>query len=243
MRNIIIPVAAGLVGAAAGFYFGKVYGDNKGRKDVWEIAEAEIANTEERIKRRYKLGEWSEPTEYFDIDLNPVQTLDESFDYQGTAEKILADPVAMENLRQHIEAGGYATLSEPEETQNIFQVAEEDHSNPNRDDPEPTIITELEYFNEEEDYDKLSVSWYPSDRVLCDSREQPIDDVEGTVGINNLNGVGADRTVIYIRNNRLKMDFEIACELGSYRETVLGEDQPVIERSRRKPRAKVDVDE
>lgn len=247
MKSIIIPVAAGLVGAGAGFYFGFVYGDNKGRREVWALAEAELNSLEERIKRRYKVGEWSEPTEYFDEEGAKVN----SFESEEEAERA----IAIAALKDHVENGQYATLSEvPDGTiVNIFveakkekdEIVEEEiyepgvfADNPNRHDPEPLIITELEYMQDEEDYEKLSISWFPGDRVLVDSKEKPIDDVEATVGINNLNHLGVDQSVIYVRNNKLEMDFEIAIEAGTYRETVLGEDQPVMERTRRKPRAK-----
>lgn len=245
MKNIIIPIAAGLVGAGAGFYFGFVYGDNKGRKEVWALAEAELDSLEERIKRRYKVGEWSEPAHYEDVNGQGVL----SFENDEVAEIELA------KLAEHINNGGYALASETPTVVNVFVEAkkrepvEEDEEeyvpgtfadNPNRDDPEPIIITELEYMQDEEDYEKLSISWFPGDRVLVDSKEQPIADVESTVGYNNLNTLSpTEQTVIYVRNNRLQMDFEIAIEAGTYRETVLGEDQPLIEKTRtRKPRSK-----
>lgn len=254
MKHIIIPVAAGLVGAAVGFYAGYRYGDKTGREAVWLVAEDEILRTEDEVKRRYKLGEYSEPAEYFDNEGEKVLTVPEG-----------VDPKDLVKLQEHINNGGYAMQSDAptlveyaredvELVTNVFasgidprKLAEELHEdiedeepftgNPNWADPEPLIITELEYFNDEEDYEKLSVSWYPGDRVLCDSKEQPIPDVESAVGINNLNHLGVEKTTLYVRNHRLKMDFEIAGEIGSYRETVLGVDPPEMERTaRRRPR-------
>lgn len=253
--TIIIPIAAGLIGAAAGFYGGFVIGGNKRAEEVWAIAEDEINSMEDMIKRRYKVAEYAEPLEYHDVDGESVLTVPGG-----------VDPEDLEKLAEHINGGGYASLSDlPRETiiNSFVQYGDKkvelrdihettvtiedvsDTGNPNRDDPEPIIITELEYAQDEEDYDKLSVSWFPGDRVLVDSTEQPIEDVEGTVGINNLNELSLDhQTTIFVRNRRLQQDYEIALEVGTYRETVLGEeDVPVMERPRRKPRARVDTDE
>lgn len=244
-KHIIIPIVAGLAAAGGGFYAGFVVGGNKRAAEVWAIAEDEINNMEDRLKRRYKVGEYAEPLQYHDVDGEKVLTVPEG-----------VDPEDLVALQEHINNGGYAKLSpEPAQIINSFvqygdkkvelrEVETTVTITPNMVDPEPLIITELEYMHDEEDYEKLSVSWYPGDRVLVDSTEQPIVDVEGTVGINNLNQLDLDdKTVIYVRNNRLEQDFEIAIEQGTYRETVLGEDEPIMERPRRKPRAKVDVDE
>lgn len=241
MKSIIIPVAAGLVAAGAGFFVGYKIGDVRGRKETWEIAGRELENVEDQIKRRYKVAEYAEPPAYFDEDGEKVLTLP---DVDGL------DPVQLQALQEHVNSGAYATIKEARVVEmsvnmegNIFDNFRETHvdveptGNPNRNDPEPIIITELEYSIDEEDYDKLSVSWYPVDRVLVDSQEQPIDDVETTVGFNNLNYLGEERTTLYVRNHKLQADYEIAVELGSYRETVLGEsDEDIMERPRPRKR-------
>lgn len=250
MNKLIIPIAVGLVSAGAGFYAGFVVGGNKRASEVWAIAENEIEGMEDSLKRRYKVAEYAEPLQYHDDQGVQVISVPEGMDPEEINEEQL------KKLAAHINGQGYALTSEtpPIITNSFVQYGDKKvefrevespvEVTPNMVDPEPIIITDLEYMQDEEDYDKLSVSWFPGDRVLVDSTEQPIEDVEGTVGYNNLNTMSiSENSVIYIRNHRLQQDFEIAIEVGTYQETILGEDPPIMERPRRKARSKVDVDE
>lgn len=113
-------------------------------------------------------------------------------------------------------------VSEPSEDdsndQNDEDVVEETHLEPRKD---PYFITEDEYYKDNS-FDKEVLVYYEDDEVLSDSREEMIDDVHHTVGdaIEEFERSGEE--FLYIRNERLGMDFEIQRVEGSYQEAVYG---------------------
>lgn len=92
---------------------------------------------------------------------------------------------------------------------------------------DPYVIPIAEFFQDKEEYQKLTITYYEKDDTLVDERQSPIPDVEGTVGKNFAEQFGDrsdDANIVYIRNNRLDCDFEVVRDSGSYISTVLGYD-------------------
>lgn len=93
----------------------------------------------------------------------------------------------------------------------------------------PYVIALAEFATEEQQYDKQTVTYYAQDDVLVDDAERPIDDVDGTVGTVNLGFFGQaseDADIVYVRNDKRDIDFEIIRVDKSYAEFVLGQDPP-----------------
>lgn len=112
-----------------------------------------------------------------------------------------------------------ATLaSQEDKDSNDEDVVEETHLEPRKD---PYFITEDEYYKDNA-FDKEVLVYYEDDEVLSDSREEMIDDVHHTVGdaIEEFERSGEE--FLYVRNERLGMDFEIQRVEGSYQEAVYG---------------------
>lgn len=121
-----------------------------------------------------------------------------------------------------------AAAQEPKEDEDITQdlsddqndedAVEETHLEPRKD---PYFITEDEYYKDNA-FDKEVLVYYEDDEVLSDSREEMIDDVYHTVGdaIEEFERSGEE--FLYVRNERLGMDFEIQRVEGSYQEAVYG---------------------
>lgn len=245
----VIVFASGVgVGVAIGHNVGK----KAGAKQAWGAAEVEMDELEDRLKRQYKIDQYSAP---FTTIPEPVVPRGENgqatFDFD--AEEVVATSAErLQELVQHIETQGYATkeMTETPEQGDIFeQYKNEDEEegvdlNPNMDDPEPYVISEEEFTHGlAEEFQKIYLSYYPGDGVVCDEQDRVVEDVESAIGINNLAGFSdEDVVLLHIRNSRLQADFEITREVGSYREAVLGvEPGPVMERRGR--RSKVDQDE
>lgn len=81
----------------------------------------------------------------------------------------------------------------------------------------PFVISHNQYAYDDEgdDYTKITISWYPVDRVLLDDDEDPITDVAGTVGWQSLNRFGddsGDPDTVFVRNRRMETDFEVVRE-------------------------------
>lgn len=86
----------------------------------------------------------------------------------------------------------------------------------------PYIITDEE-FNESDEHEKFSLTYYEGDKVLADDHDEPVDDIEGSVGRENLLRFGHgsnDSRIVYVRNEKRKVDFEIAQHDGSFAEII-----------------------
>lgn len=91
----------------------------------------------------------------------------------------------------------------------------------------PFIISHDEYFQNTEDHDQITLTYFAGDNTLCDARDVPVDDVELTVGEDHLEKFGfgsKDPNVVYVQNDRLECMFEITHSTGSYTKEVLGFD-------------------
>lgn len=90
----------------------------------------------------------------------------------------------------------------------------------------PYIIHLDEFRENTVEHDQVTYTYYESDDVMSDSRDQKIEEpLDETFGLGNLLkwGHGSnDSNIVYIRNERLGLDFEILRDRGSYTEQVSG---------------------
>ena len=89
----------------------------------------------------------------------------------------------------------------------------------------PYVIKSEEFLSNEENHEQVTLTFYRGDDTLTDEREDPIDNQSYTVGEDNLDKFGygsGDENIVYIRNLKLGMDFEIILNKGKYHEEVLG---------------------
>lgn len=69
-------------------------------------------------------------------------------------------------------------------------------------------------------YELFSLKYY-SDGVLVDDNDEPIDDVDATVGLDSLETFGQyEDDAVYVRNDARKCDFEILKDLDEYSDVV-----------------------
>lgn len=95
----------------------------------------------------------------------------------------------------------------------------------NRTEDYPYVLTNEEFLAGEKDYPQTTLTYYEGDDVLTDERDQPINDTDGTVGNPNLLKFGygsKDNNIVFVRNDRLTLEFEIVRSQGKYAEQVLG---------------------
>ncbi|QWY82390.1 hypothetical protein SEA_AFLAC_58 [Gordonia phage Aflac] len=89
----------------------------------------------------------------------------------------------------------------------------------------PYIISVSEFMENDPQYQQNTISFYQGDSVLADESDQPIPDINSIVGERNLQRFGegsGDPNIVFVRNDRLEVDFEITQSLGTYAEEVLG---------------------
>lgn len=104
---------------------------------------------------------------------------------------------------------GYTNYSNSE---NISDQFDRDEAEEFKD---PYVI-EPEQFGEFDNYDQISLTYY-ADGALADDNDQLVEDVVGTVGPEALNHFGEfDDDSVFVRNERLRVDYEILRDLRSY---------------------------
>ena len=82
---------------------------------------------------------------------------------------------------------------------------------------DPYVIS-IDDFGQEEGYDTITLTAY-SDGTIANYADDELEDPESTVGEDILNKFG-DEDVVYIRNDRLKADFEVVRDNRTYVEVV-----------------------
>jgi hypothetical protein len=109
----------------------------------------------------------------------------------------------------------------------------------------PYIIHIDEFRVNEPEHTQVSYTYYEQDDVLCDSHFMKVDDMDEAIGLGNLGhwGHGSnDPNVVYVRNEKLNLDFEVVRDRGLYAEAAHGYIRHSAERSRKHPRRGFDDD-
>ncbi len=84
------------------------------------------------------------------------------------------------------------------------------------DDMDEPYVIKPEIFGEEDDYEEVSLTYY-ADGVLCDERDNRIEDIAGTVGEDYAEHFGDyEDDSVFVRNDRMKTDFEILKDWRNY---------------------------
>lgn len=96
---------------------------------------------------------------------------------------------------------------------------------------QPYIISQAEYEQDYENYDKLALTFFEADDTLVDDHEVPVRDVDGTVGTSALTNFGLmsnSKSLVYVRNEELKADIEVSLDRRSYLEAGLKIGAPMV---------------
>lgn len=154
-----------------------------------------------------------------------------------------------EELRQEIRTHNVFAEQIVQQDDENFSYEEELAKRERLDPNAPRIIHHDEFMQNLPDYQQSTLTYYERDDTLVDERDTPITDEDKLVGSDNLVRFGhgsKDQHVVYVRNPRLEIDFEITRSVGSYAQEVLGVDDSHLEHSaaRRPPtRFRLGVDE
>lgn len=253
MQKQDILLGAGVVVSfAAGFGLGYYVVGKKLMTKYDQMLEAEIEETKKFfsvINRSEGYATPEEAAETLGVPAPVAETL-RRYDYTKTTVKPedLEDPGS---LTKHVyEAAREAavnealTISAPiEEVRNVFADSaemEEAAIASMRDPEKPYIITPEEFAVNDPDYDQLSITYFEGDGVLTDDTNQHIPDDDRCVGLGNLEKFDEQEDIhtLYVRNERMKTDFEVTRSTGKFSEEVLGfeHSDDTYMRSRRKQR-------
>ena len=213
---IVAGVAGACIGLGTGFFIG------------WRVANAKL-----QAKYDARLEEEIHEAKAFYARLNKVDMETPEKAVQQLRPELANAAEALSTYQGNIpeEVPDEPDVRIEVEVNNVFdtkvtdtwdQEAEEElrKANPGK----PYIISEGEYA-ESEGFSQSTLTYYAGDETLADERDQHIPNIDQTVGLENLrrfgHGTGDARTV-FIRNERLRLDFEVLLSDGKYAHEVLG---------------------
>ena len=205
-KQTIIFAAVGTACTGIGFAAGYLTA-SKRREVYGGEASAEVVDLEELIEKlAYSTTE--------NIDEDPMVSEVEA----SVAEKLDAQraEAAERVVSDMLENRGSAPV-----VKNVFDEADKEEP----DTDEPYLISEDEFFADD-DRRSAALTYYAGDDTLCDENEVPVQDIEATVGSENLAVLFTPEggTTLYVRNRRLDANFEIVLDMGKYSHQVLGEE-------------------
>ena len=118
---------------------------------------------------------------------------------------------------------GYTNYADIEPETNKEEVDEE-----SMDIGTPYVIPPEE-FGEFDDYEKIGLTYY-ADQVLTDDDDDLVEDIEDTVGFDSMNHFGEyEDDSVFVRNDRLKCDYEILLDQRKYSDVIKKKPHEVID--------------
>jgi hypothetical protein len=231
-KGVRIDGASVLLGTALGAGVGAVLGWYVARRQMEKKIAEEVAGIKE----------------YFASKARTTAAAGEDSDAGGRAEAPVADPTGVRVTRvitriadprvelvlhpRHPELEGLEEVGDGDEAEDAADEEDAvDDSPPEpvvRDTTKPYVISHEEFRDDNETYSKISLTYYTQDDTLCDERDAPIRDTS-IVGADYQELFGQDSEdpdIVYIRNDKLQVDFEIARKEESYTFSVLGYGKP-----------------
>lgn len=114
----------------------------------------------------------------------------------------------------------------------IYHECEEISDKVNFHPSDRPYVISLEEFSEEMDnFDKLTIYYYTGDDTLVDEGETVISDIDMAIGQDNITGcLNEGLEVLYVRNERMAIDYEVVCLFKSFEDIAL----PVEKKIRKK---------
>ena len=121
------------------------------------------------------------------------------------------------NLTAQLQNMGYVDYSnkEDEPVKKTEKIEEKEEV----DNVERPYVIEPRYFDEYDDYNTINLTLYADGVLVDDSSNEPVEDVDETVGLDNLDHIGDyEEDAVHIRNDKLRCDYEILCDTKKYSE-------------------------
>lgn len=193
--SIVKDIALVTVGAASGFAGGWLLWKRKYEKQ----AEDEIND----IRQYYSEKDEKRQKDY--------ETINQKFEEIREDNKKLNE--AVDRIEYH------KIVKEEINTEKGDEEVRAEKESPEEDLPTtPYFVTEDEYLNGNNDYDKISLTYFSIDDTLADDTDEMVD-VEDTISSDLFNQIAeSDDGDFYIRNDTLQTDFEVVKIDASYKE-------------------------
>lgn len=221
------------IGAAAGFYFGHRWNKEKIKAEAFKESELEIVKIRKFYQDQVTVDAKAEAKL---VEKKPeLEDIVEEKGYSGEVvdevviERPLRPPVPVQEpppvlpKRDYVQPG--VAKRHVDREKDKMDGWDYDVEVAHRTPEVPYIVHQDEFAQNEPEHSQVTFTYYAVDSILTDEDEEKIRNPDQIVGLKNLQnfGHGADDFhVVYIRNDRLELDFEVCLVAASYAETVQG---------------------
>lgn len=196
------------------------------------IPEGEVADVVQQYRGREKPIPYNDPSKIVTDPRPPVETVVEKV--EAVTQNVFVEAQKATSVRN-------GPLDWDEDAMRAEIADRELHPD------KPYAISFEEYNENHPNHEQTTLMYYVQDDTLVDAQDKPIDDTEYAVGDDNLTRFGHgshDPNVVYVRNEKIDMDFEIVRDMGSYHKALFGTDpNPSLQHSRRTNRRRGREDE
>lgn len=210
MEKVLIFVFGAAVGGAAAYIYTK--------KKYQKIADEEIESMREYYGERNRKKEHADPPEE-DRDIL-------LFRKEKEPERVRTDYRTI--------AAEYMEANHPEDVERTWlenpypAMVNSDHPTEDVIADDPYTITADQFVNEKRNYEKVTLLYFEGNGVLCDDTERMVEDIDASIGAENLDKFGEfEEDVAYIRNERLGIDYEVLLQHSTYKPPYPVEDDEV----------------
>lgn len=237
--RVLKYVALGLgVGLVGGYFIGGWHTNKRLRLKYEQIAEEEIAEMRDHFQKRLIAREEKPDLsseaerivkrEGYDGPTTPVLEEDKDEGTPPEEEEVFQDPTVSGSDGPAEEAGS----EEEAEVESVFDKDEPQEgqgwdyeAEVGRRRPEYPYVIHVDERYERDGYTHTELTYYAGDDVLCDADDKPVEEIDKVVGVANLEKFGhgsGDKSVVFIRNDELKLEVEVTRDEGSFSEVVHG---------------------
>ena len=199
------------IGVAVGFAVGYKVAEKRLQTKFQKITEQEIAEMREHYQKKMVAAQEKpsveeiieEKARYSDVELRAIDEANAKF------------PAEEESVQVNV----FETVTE---TEVAWDYALEHKRRKMLEKDVPYIIHFDEFTENEPEHEQLCYTYYEMDDILADQHDNTIDDMDAVIGLGNLgrwgHGSPGDPNIVHIRNEHLKLDFEVVHDRGSFAE-------------------------
>lgn len=225
-----LSAVVGIVGFGAGVGLGYILGRRNSRYEVYEPAPRVglVLNAEDLQTIRDENTSEAEASDEDDEDADEDDEDDVSEESITENETyISAKSFIEEKLRGASVVVEETVVEEPSlPIENIFAGDDDDWNYEEeiakRTPTAPYVLHKDEFYNEERGFYQSTLTWYEGDKTLSDQEGQPVYNYEEIIGPFKFGHGSGDKDVFYIRNEKLRAEYEILFDPGHFAVEVLG---------------------
>lgn len=232
MNNTFKGIIIFALGAATGAFVANKLLEQKYEEILQEDIESVRAVAKRRLAKYEGTEEEEENEECTTGSLNDISSLDiqppkepsrnaynqvkSSYGLSKKPLKEVVKEIEEEDESEDDESEAYVEYVKPKKLSNDGKMSYHDR---------PYVIGYDAFSDEDVPHDKITLYYYVEDNTLCDENEEIIIDVDDIIGEDSLDSfddIDDDENSIFVRNEKLHVDYEILRLNESYQQSVLG---------------------